>query len=109
MKKNEVQIKKSLGAEAAAGMLEELAASLRQGTVCVEKGSEFVTLKTAEIMDLELRAALKKNKSKLEIELSWRDIVPVDQVETVFKISSEEPEVVEAVEEEAPPAESEAE
>ena len=109
MKKNEVEVKKSLEIEAAAAALEDLAASLRAGTICVEKGEQYVTLKPAEVVDLELKAAQKKNKNKFVMELTWREVLPADEAENEFKISSKEPEppVEEPVEE--PMKETEAE
>ena len=95
MKKNEIQVKKSLEIEAAALVLEELAASLRAGKICIESHGEFVSLNPAEVLDLELKAGQKKNKNKLSLVLYWREIVPSEQVETFFKISSQEPEIVE--------------
>jgi amphi-Trp domain-containing protein len=104
MKKNEISVKKSLEVEALAAVLNELAASLRAGTVCVEREGQFVTLIPAEVVDLELEAVRKKNKSKLSLELTWRDVVAHDELEAAFTISSQEPE---PVAEEAPAEEKE--
>ena len=76
-------------------VLEELAASLRAGKICIESDGEFVSLNPAEVLDLELKAGQKKNKNKLSLVLYWREIFPSEQVETVFKISSQEPEILE--------------
>jgi amphi-Trp domain-containing protein len=105
MKKNEIEVKKSLGVEAVAVLLEGLASSLREGTICVENGGEFVTLKPAEPLELEFEARQKKSKGRLTLELNWREIIPCAQVQTTFKISSKEPEAATEPDVEAAPGE----
>jgi amphi-Trp domain-containing protein len=93
MRKNEIRVKKNLEIEAVALVLEKLVESLRTGTVCVESENEFVTLSPAGVLDLELSASQKKNKGKLVLELNWRNVVGSDHVQSVFNISSIEPEL----------------
>lgn len=97
MKKNEVKLKRVVDAENVAQILTDLAASIREGTVCVESGDEFVTLETgADVQfELELQAEQKKNKQKFELELSWRTAPPTMAETESFKISSHEPEITE--------------
>lgn len=97
MKKNEVKLKRTANAENVAQILNDLAGSLRDGTICVENGVDFVTLNAGNdaLFDLELQAAQKKNKQKFELELSWRTALPkIDETED-FRISSKEPEITE--------------
>jgi amphi-Trp domain-containing protein len=96
MKKNEVKVKGTMDVKAVAAILEDMVRSFKEGTVCIESGKEFVTLKPAGNIDLEVEAAEKKGKQKLVIEMGWREPVPEPEAEeTVFKISSKEPEIEE--------------
>ncbi|MCG8333163.1 MAG: amphi-Trp domain-containing protein [Proteobacteria bacterium] len=97
MKKSEVKLRRTVNADNVAQILNDLAASIREGTVCVENGNEFVTLSTGEDVqfELELQAGQKKSKQKFELELSWRTTPPKMDSADDFKISSQEPEITE--------------
>lgn len=93
MKKNEVKVKGNLNAKDLATMIEDLVKSLKEGTVCIESGENFVTLKPGDSIDFELEAVQKKGKEKLVLEMGWRQAVPEEEsAESILKISSKEPE-----------------
>ncbi len=91
MKKNEVNVKCKMEAEAVADMLSDMAKSFREGKVVIQKGSSFVTLKPIGQIDMELAAAEKKGKQKIEIQLSWKEEILSEQKEDEFRISGDEP------------------
>ena len=51
--------------------LEELAASVRAGSIRVDSGGEAVVLQPADTVTLEVKAKTKKNKQSFRLELSW--------------------------------------
>ncbi len=106
MKKSEVKIKRKMTAEAMVGILSDFVESFRQGTVCVQNGEEFVTLTPAGQIEMSMKAAEKKGKQKLEIEMSWEEVIPEAEGTGDFKITPEEPELQAPLppEEDEPPA-----
>ncbi|MFW5838086.1 MAG: amphi-Trp domain-containing protein [Desulfovibrionaceae bacterium] len=108
MKKNEVSVKGVMNADGVSTALRDLVQSMNEGKICVEHNDAFVTLLPAEQIDFELKASAKKGKQKIEIELSWREVPPQEDVSGGLKISSTEPEITEpedSGEEEAIPVE----
>jgi len=100
MSKSSITLKGTMDPAAFAHLLEDLAKSVKAGTVCLQKGGEYVTLKPAGGMEFEVEAAVKKGKQKLSVAVKWEEpceIVPEGEI----KITSVEPEppVVEPVEE----------
>jgi len=91
MKKNEVAIKCKMETEAVANMLSDMVKSFREGKVVIQKGSSFVTLKPVGQIEVELEAAEKKGKQKIEIQLSWKEEVLSEQTEDEIRISGDEP------------------
>jgi amphi-Trp domain-containing protein len=91
MKKNEVTVKCKLEADAVADLLSDMVNSLRDGKVVIQKGSSFVALKPVGLIELELEAAEKKGKQKIEIHLSWKEELLLEQKEDEFRISGDEP------------------
>jgi len=91
MKKNEVTVKCKMEADAVADMLSDMVNSFREGKVVIQKGSSFVTLKPVGQIELELEATEKKGKQKIEIQLSWKEEILLEQKEDEFRISGEEP------------------
>ncbi len=75
--------------EKVAFYLEDLLASLKSGTLCIQQGENLVTLHPSQFVDFEVEAASKKGKEKLSIELNWRNDKEEEQKE--FKIMSQEP------------------
>lgn len=91
--KSEVKIKRTMEAEALADVLDDLVKSFREGTVCVEKGEEFVTLNPGGRIEMEMEAGQKKGKQKFSMELNWRQVDVQEEEAADFKISSQEPEM----------------
>ncbi|MBI4667187.1 MAG: amphi-Trp domain-containing protein [Nitrospinae bacterium] len=94
MSKKEVEVKGNMDLKTAIGHLEELVASFKAGTVCIQNGSEFVTLKPKPAVTFEMEASRKKGKEKLSLEIGWMiEKMPVEENPSL-KISSKEPEQV---------------
>jgi amphi-Trp domain-containing protein len=91
MKKNEVTVKCKLEADAVGSMLFDLASNFKEGKVVIQKGHSFVTLRPAGQIEVEIEAVEKKGKQKIEIQLSWKEEIFLDDPETEIKISAEEP------------------
>lgn len=93
MKTNEVKLKRKMEAEAVGALLTDLVNAFKQGTVCVQEGAGFVTLKPAGEINVEIVAGEKKGKQKIEIELAWEEPPAVADVEELpVRITAEEPE-----------------
>ncbi|WP_052812944.1 amphi-Trp domain-containing protein [Desulfonatronum thioautotrophicum] len=91
MSKKEVKLKGVMETSQVVTYLEDLVAGLKEGTICVRQGEEFVTLCPDQMVDVEVKATAKKGKEKFEMELSWyRE--PADEESQLITISSEEPE-----------------
>lgn len=91
MKKNEVTIKCKQEADATASMLSDLASSFKNGKVVIQKGPSFVTLRPAGQIEVEIEAVEKKGKQKIEIQLSWKEEILLEDPEAEITISAEEP------------------
>ena len=78
-------------AEGVANLLSDMVNSFREGKVVIQKGSSFVTLKPVGQIEVELKAAEKKGKQKIEIQLSWKEENLPEQTEDEFRISGVEP------------------
>lgn len=89
MSKEKIAITGTLDFAATAVLLEELAKSYREKTICIELGAEYICLQPGEYVDVEVEAAVKKGKQKLCIELSWKEELLSDEVK--LKISSKAP------------------
>lgn len=72
MGKKGVSLETTLPLSQAVDYLEDLARSLRQGRVVVQKGKEYVQLNPSAMVEVELEAVRKKDKEKFVLELSWR-------------------------------------
>lgn len=70
-KKAEVHFEGTMSIDRVLAYLDELVASFRTGTVRVEKGHDAVVLTPAEVIDLDVKAKIKKDKQSLQLELSW--------------------------------------
>jgi amphi-Trp domain-containing protein len=89
--KNEVTVKCKLEADAVGSMLLDLANNFKEGKVVIQKGPSFVTLRPAGQIEVEIEAVEKKGKQKIEIQLSWKEEILLDDPEAEIKISAEEP------------------
>lgn len=91
MGKHGISLKGTVDFASASALLGDLVKSFGEKTVCLQKGTEFCTLKPGETVSFEIEAERKKNRQKLVIELSWLDEAPVQEAGAV-KITSVEPE-----------------
>ncbi len=91
--KKEMKIKKEMTVETVNEVLQDLVSSFKKGTVCIQEGERFVTLKPGGSIEFEMEAAEKKGKQKLDISLTWRETVPEEKEERTFRISCEEPKI----------------
>ncbi|QJT09117.1 amphi-Trp domain-containing protein [Oceanidesulfovibrio marinus] len=89
--KSGISVKGSMDFKSVTNFLEDLVKSFKEKTVVVQRGAEFVTLKPAESIELELEAAVKKGKQKLTLELEWREEIQAEE-ELSFRVTSTEPE-----------------
>lgn len=69
--KTEVSFEGTMTLDKVLSYLEELTASIRAGSIKVEKGVEQVMLQPADVVTLEVKAKAKKNKQSFRLELSW--------------------------------------
>lgn len=70
-KKAEVSFEGTMTLDKVLTYLEELTASIRAGSIRVEKGTEQVVLQPADVVTLEVKAKAKKHKQSFRLELSW--------------------------------------
>ncbi|QPJ62472.1 MAG: amphi-Trp domain-containing protein [Candidatus Nitronauta litoralis] len=89
MEKREVSLKAKIEQEKVISYLEDLISSMKEGTICVQQGTDIVTLKPSKFVEMELEASIKKNKERFALELTWR--VEKEEEEPEFSISSSEP------------------
>ncbi len=93
---NNISVKGSMDFNSTLAFLEDLVASIKEKTVCIQRGEEFITLKPTDTIEMEIEAKQKKGKEKLSIELSWRQELPKvesEEAEQPFSVSSKEPEI----------------
>ncbi len=88
--KSGIVIKGTMDFQSVLTFLEDVVKSFREKTVCVQRGDEYITLKPAESIEMELEAVEKKGKQRLSLELTWREEVPAE-TELPFKVSCEAP------------------
>lgn len=93
MANQHLKVKSTLSSLEVVNHLEHLVASLKEGTICIRKGSESISLKPCEPVSLELEAEVKMDKDalreKLVIELKWKKSEATAEEET-FVISHQE-------------------
>lgn len=89
--KSGISVKGTMDFKSVATFLDDLVKSFKDKTVVVQRGDEFVTLKPADSIDIELEAVMKKGKQKLTLELAWREEIE-SQEEVSFRVTSREPE-----------------
>ncbi len=95
MPKKELKVKMSGALNDVISHLESIIASLKEGTVVIQKGNSFISLKPKDQVALEIEAEQKKGKEELSIELSWKseEVIAADDTTSSLVISSKEPEV----------------
>ncbi|MCA9482928.1 MAG: amphi-Trp domain-containing protein [Nitrospina sp.] len=89
MDKREVSLKAKFEQSKVISYLEDLIKSMKEGTICVQQGTDIVTLKPSNYIEVELEASIKKSKERLSLELSWR--ADKEEEEPEFSISATEP------------------
>ena len=88
--------------------LEALIASLKEGKVYVEQGTNVIALMPADSMEVEIEAVEKKGKQKFNMELAWhKKALSVQDVG--LRISSTKPRIVETEDDDIDADESEEE
>ena len=92
----EVSVKAHMELTQVVSYLEALIASLNDGKVYIEQGSNVIALTPTDSVDVEIEATEKKGKQKFSLELVWRKKSSSPQ-DVGLKISSTKP-VVEEVE-----------
>jgi amphi-Trp domain-containing protein len=71
MSKNGIALKGHLDRKDLTCLLDDVVQGFKDGTVCIRKGNEFLTLKPTEPLEFEIEAEVKKGKEKLVLELMW--------------------------------------
>lgn len=91
MSKNKLKIEGLMTLPHVITRLEELLESMKKGAVRFQLGEEGVTVFPAEVLNLELKIAKKKDKEKISFELTW-DVDPDAEKRVDVSISSIAPE-----------------
>lgn len=92
MLKKEIKVKTDMSLNKLGKYLDDLATCMRMGTICVVKGDDFVALKPADKVALEMEAESKKGKESLTISISWEvEKNSQDSSVDLLNISSLEP------------------
>lgn len=81
--------------------LENIANSIRQGKVVIEREDQFVSFDMPGMVKMELSVKTKKEKGELSLELSWKQEAETQPAAPGLCISSEEPEIPASDENEA--------
>ena len=87
--KKTLSIKDKLECSQVVTCLENILAGIKAGTLCIQQGEEFVTLKPQSAVDVEIEATVKKGKEKFVIELTWRS--EREEKDKELRILSSEP------------------
>ena len=70
---NELKFKGIMENEDIIACLENLLSALKEGSITVRHGEEQIILTPLSLAKMEIKAGSKKNKEKLEIEISWKE------------------------------------
>lgn len=70
--KCKLEIEQYVETKEAIKYLEDLVKGLKSGTIVIQHGEESVTLTPPDMIELEVEAKQKKDKSKFVLELSWK-------------------------------------
>jgi amphi-Trp domain-containing protein len=85
--KNELNFEANLELQRAISYLEEVASSLKDGKLVVERAQDFVVLEPTHLVQMELEASAEEERGKFKFKLSWEKPLEFD-----LRISSTEPE-----------------
>lgn len=72
--KVKVSLKQYVETKEAVRYLEELVRGLKAGCIEVRQGEESLVLTAPDMLELEMEAKQKKDKSKFVLELSWKSM-----------------------------------
>jgi amphi-Trp domain-containing protein len=72
MAKNSVQFARIASPEEIAEYLTSLAVGLKRGEISLESGERSLHLSPASDVKLELKAAQKEHKGRIELEIGWK-------------------------------------
>ncbi|EPR44702.1 hypothetical protein dsx2_1330 [Desulfovibrio sp. X2] len=72
MSKSKVKIDSVMELSRVVATLEDVLASFKAGTLHVSLGDDAVTLVPPTVVDFEMELESKKDKAKINIEISWR-------------------------------------
>ncbi|MFH0823924.1 MAG: amphi-Trp domain-containing protein [Pseudomonadota bacterium] len=92
MSKQEVVVKKTLEMDKAIQYLQDIVDSLKAGRICVEHQGQSVFLTPAQVVEVEFEATKKKNKERIELEITWHSSEKISTGEDL-SISPKEPPV----------------
>ncbi|WP_207264617.1 amphi-Trp domain-containing protein [Desulfovibrio sp. Huiquan2017] len=73
MSKDKLKIKQTMDTSQVIAYLKDLADSLESGVIRAEGEDGALVLRVSDTMQVELKLARKKDKTKCEIELEWLD------------------------------------
>ncbi len=91
MAKKNISLKGEMDTKRAISYLEDIIKGLKEGTICIQQGTDLVTLKPSSTVDMELEASLKEDKEKISLKLAWKQPTEIEEPDKDFKISFEEP------------------
>lgn len=72
MKERKMKVNGVMALSQAVACLEDVLSSLKAGILLLETGQETLQLMPPAVVDFELEMAQKKDKEKLQLELSWK-------------------------------------
>ncbi|MGD9157411.1 MAG: amphi-Trp domain-containing protein [Desulfobacteraceae bacterium] len=93
MGKNSVAMEKKMSASEVVSFLESIIASLKEGKIVIQQGTQFVVLQPEDLITVEVEASQKMEKGKLSIDIKWKQPEEL-QPEADILVSSVEPEPV---------------
>lgn len=88
MSKQAVRLRAVVELQQAIEYLEDLAESLKKGSVCVSQGGEQLTLSPASLVELQLEVQRKGLKESLSFDLGWRAEPKLDDRPLGLRISA---------------------
>lgn len=69
--KQQVKFKEIMSQDKVIQYLSDLIDSIKAGTVTVKNSETAMTLKPSAMVELEVKAVIKPNKHKLDLEIEW--------------------------------------
>ena len=93
MGKNSVAMEKKMSVTEVVSFLESIIASLKEGKIVIQQGSQFVVLQPKDSITVGVEANQKMEKGKLSIDIKWKQPEEL-QPDADILVSSIEPEPV---------------